>query len=530
VSFPVGFSDDQQENEGDVLEVTDEKLGPGAQDHTSKDSGHLHDHHLAGEGAADVGHTSAGRLLAALVLNLIIPAVQVVFGVRAHSMALISDAAHNFSDFTALLIAYIANRIARRGASVRNTFGYRRAEILAALINAALLTGIAGFIIYEAIGRLYRLESVTAPLVIMAAGIGVLGNGLSAWLLHRDSKHNLNMRGAFLHMLGDLLTSVVVLLNGIILTFKPWYWLDPMLSVLIACFITWNCWTILKTAVSILMNATPSGIEIAKVKDFLEGVPGVNGVHYLHAWNLCSSSVALSCHVVVPDQSLSKVEPLSKKIRHLLRHHFGIDHPVLQFETIPCGEGDLLCGLNCARPEEPASHPDGEKAQSRRNLLFRMPFLFWVRLLVGVIFIAASIDKILHPAAFAQMVYNYQILPDAFINLTAIVLPWVELVLGSLLVVGLWIPGSVVLANLLFLAFFGSLLFNLARGLNIHCGCFSSSTQGNPLTTWYLIRDAVFLLLGGYLFYGVFLKRGREEGRKQDHLSISNDKSTGGEG
>ena len=187
--------------------------------------------------------------MTALVLNLIIPAVQVVFGVRAHSMALISDAAHNFSDFTALLIAYIANRIARRGASVRNTFGYRRAEILAALINAALLTGIAVFIIYEAIGRLYRLESVTGPLVIIAAGIGVLGNGLSAWLLHRDSKHNLNMRGAFLHMLGDLLTSVVVLVNGIILTFKPWYWLDPILSIMIACFITWNCWTLLKTAV-----------------------------------------------------------------------------------------------------------------------------------------------------------------------------------------------------------------------------------------------------------------------------------------
>ncbi len=210
---------------------------------TCQDLGHAHDHHHAGECADHVKHAGAGRLLAALALNLIIPAVQVFFGLRAHSMALISDAAHNFSDFTALVIAYIANRIARKGASVQNTFGYRRAEILAALINAALLTAIAGFIIYEAIERLYRLESITGPLVIMAAGIGVLGNGLSAWLLHRDAKHSLNMRGAFLHMLGDLLTSVVVLVNGIILTFKPWYWLDPILSILIACFIVWNCWT-----------------------------------------------------------------------------------------------------------------------------------------------------------------------------------------------------------------------------------------------------------------------------------------------
>ena len=486
----------------------------------------MHDHHHAEECAADVRHLSAGRLLAALALNLVIPAVQVVFGVRAHSMALISDAAHNFSDFTALVIAYIAHRIARRGASVRNTFGYRRAEILAALINAALLTGIAGFIIYEAIGRLYRLESVTGPLVIMAAGIGVLGNGLSAWLLHRDAKHSLNMRGAFLHMLGDLLTSVVVLVNGIILTFKPWYWLDPILSIMIACFITWNCWQLLKTAVNILMNATPSGLEIGKVKDFLERVPGVEGVHYLHAWNVCSSSVALSCHVVVPDQRLSKVEPLSRKIRHLLLHHFGIDHPVLQFETTPCGEGDLLCGLNCARPDEPSGGSAVMKGQSRLRLLFQMPLLFWVRLLVGVILIAASIDKILHPAAFAQMVYNYQILPDAVINVTAIVLPWLELVLGGLLLFGLWIPGTVVLANLLFLAFFGSLLFNLARGLNIHCGCFSTSTEGDPLTTWYVIRDGVFLLLGGYLFYGVFLKRGRKAEGQQVRPLLGNQESS----
>ncbi len=504
------------------MEVTDEKQAPGTVKSEGRDLVHVHNRCHVGECVPKVSRTGAVRLLVALALNLIIPAVQVVLGVRAHSMALISDAAHNFSDFTALLVAYIASRIARKGASVRNTFGYRRAEILAAVINAAVLTGIAFFIVYEAIGRLYRPESVTGSLVMMAAGIGVLGNGLSAWLLHRDSKHNLNMRGAFLHMLGDLLTSVVVLLNGIILTFKPWYWLDPILSILISLFIAWNCWKILKVAVTILMNATPGGLDITKVKDFLECVPGVDGIHYLHAWNLCSSSVALSCHVVVPDQSLSRIERLSQRIRHQLLHHFGIDHPVLQFETTPCGEGDLLCGLNCAGPDKPSGQSDGDVAASRRNVLLRMPLLFWVRLLVGIIFIAASIDKILHPAAFAQMVYNYQILPDTFINVTAIVLPWLELVLGCLLLAGLWLPGTVVLANLLLLVFFGSLLFNLARGLNIHCGCFSSNTQGDPMTTWYVVRDAFFLLLGGYLFYGVFLKRGwGTEGQQERSFSHS---------
>ena len=124
------------------------------------------------------------------------------------------------------------------------------------------------------------------------------------------------------------------------------------------------------------------------------------------------------------------------------------------------------------------------------------------------------------------MVYNCQILPGSFINVTAIVLPWMELILGSLLVIGLWIPGSVLLANLLFLAFFGSLFFNLARGLNIHCGCFSTSTEGDPLTTWYVIRDGVFLLLGGYLFYGVFLKRGRKAEGQQVRPLLGNQESS----
>jgi uncharacterized membrane protein YphA (DoxX/SURF4 family) len=180
----------------------------------------------------------------------------------------------------------------------------------------------------------------------------------------------------------------------------------------------------------------------------------------------------------------------------------------------------------CARSEAPSGDPVFMEGQSRPKVLFQRPLVFWVRLLVGVIFIAASIDKILHPVAFARMVTNYQVLPDAFINVTTIALPCVELVLGSLLVLGLWIPGAVVLANLLFLAFFGSLLFNLARGLDIHCGCFTTSTQRNPLAEWYVIRDALFLLLGGYLFYGVFLKRGRENEGQQERPFIGNQESS----
>lgn len=465
-----------------------------------------HDHparhaHGIGHCHIDVEDTSGSRLLITLGLNLLIPIAQVIGGLYAHSMALISDAAHNFSDFTAVLIAYVANRIGMKGATTSNTFGYRRAEILAAVFNVALLLGAGVFIIYMAAHRLHHPEMVLGRWVAIIAAVGVVGNGLSAWLLHRDSKHNLNVRGAFLHMLGDLLTSVVVLVNGVVLMFKPWYWLDPVLSILIALFIFKNCWSILKEATRILMNATPPNIDIQRVRDCLERIPGIIGVHYLHAWNVSSSSVAFSCHVVVPDQRLSEVDDLSTSVARQLHDRFGIDHPILQFETSPCGNGSVLCELSCKSAGTGPSAADKPGASPVLGRLRSKPAAFWARLLLGVIFIAASIDKIWHPAAFAEAVHNYQVLPDAAVNLTAIVLPWLELVLGALLILGTWLPGAVLLANVLLVAFFSALLFNMVRGLDVHCGCFTTSAEGDPATTWYLIRDAGFLILGGFLFY-----------------------------
>ena len=468
---------------------------------------HDHSHLPLRGGHAHPRDTSGSRLLMTLGLNFLIPVVQVIGGIQANSIALISDAVHNFSDFTAVLIAYIANRIGRKGASASNTFGYRRAEILAASINVALLVGAAAFIVYEALHRLYHPQAVSGPLVMLVAGVGVLGNGLSALLLHRDAGHNLNVRGAFLHMLGDLLTSVVVVLNGIVLIFRPWYWLDPVLSVIIALFILKNCWTILKEATCVLMNATPNGLDISRIKSFLEQIPGISGVHYLHAWNVCSSSVAFSCHVVVPDQRLSNVDALSEKIRFKLLHHFGIDHPILQFETTPCGEGTMLCEISCGTA---GSGTDGSSAlppKGSKGFFHKRRLHFWIRLILGVIFLIASADKIYHPAAFAQAIYNYQILPGNLINITAILLPWLEVLLGLFLIIGLWLPGTVTLTNVVLITFFGALVFNVARGLDVHCGCFSTSAKGDPATAWYLIRDGAFLLMGGYLFFKVVVSR-----------------------
>jgi len=301
--------------------------------------------------------TSGSRLLITLALNLIIPVAQVIGGVYAHSMALISDATHNFSDFAAILIAYVAHRIGRKGASVRNTFGYRRVEVMAAVINVGILIWASCFIVYEAVERFQHPQSVLGKIVIWLACVGILGNGFSALLLHRGSEHNLNVRGAFLHMMGDFLTSVAVLVSGIVLLIRPWYWLDPLLSLVIVLFILKNCWSILKDASGILMNATPEGLNIEEIKEFLERVPGVCGIHYLHAWNISSSSIGFSCHVEVSNQQVSKTEKLGEIIRHELFHRFGIDHPVLQFETAECGNGGVLCEISSG------GIPPGESAR-----------------------------------------------------------------------------------------------------------------------------------------------------------------------
>lgn len=216
---------------------------------------------------------------------------------------------------------------------------------------------------------------------------------------------------------------------------------------------------------------------------------------------------AFSCHVVVPNQRLSKVYVLSEKIRHKLLDHFGIDHPILQFETQPCGEGGMFCEISCGSAGSGARGSSALPHESSKGSSYKRPLRFWVRLILGVIFLIASADKIYHPSAFAQAIYNYQILPGSFINIGAIILPWLEVILGLFLIIGLWLPGTVVLTNLLLATFFGALVFNVARGLDVHCGCFSTSGEGTPATAWYLIRDAAFLLMGGYLFLQEVLSR-----------------------
>lgn len=295
-----------------------------------------HHHHEASWGK---------RLLASMVMNLIIPAVQIYGGILSGSMALISDALHNLSDFVSLVVNYAALVIGKRGPTLKHTFGFKRVEIFATLLSVALLYGAAFYIAVEAWHRLRDPQPITGQLVIGIALIGLAGNMFSALLLHAGSKVNLNMKSAFLHMLTDAATSLGVVLLGIVWLYKPWYWLDPVFSWVIVAMILYGGWGLLRDSVLILMNATPPGIDLEEIQKALEGIDGITDIHDLHVWNPASESIALAVHITVPDQMLGRVDELAAKVRVILSDQFHIDHPTLQFESNRCSNGQLLCTL-----------------------------------------------------------------------------------------------------------------------------------------------------------------------------------------
>ena len=283
------------------------------------------------------------RLLASIMINFLIPVVQVIGGILSGSMALISDALHNLSDFVSLVINYAALIIGKRVPTARYTFGFKRVEIFATLISVALLYGAAFYIAAEAWHRLYAPRPISGRLVIWIALLGFAGNIFSALLLRAGAKVNLNMKSAFLHMLADAATSLGVVVLGIIWMFKPWYWLDPVFCWLIVVMILYGGWDLIKESVLILMNATPSGMDLEEVRKTLEGLDGIEKIHDLHIWRLSSESIALAVHITVPDQMLTRIDELADRVRTMLFDKFNIDHPTLQFECNSCRDGKSDC-------------------------------------------------------------------------------------------------------------------------------------------------------------------------------------------
>ena len=283
------------------------------------------------------------RLCITMVMNFIIPLIQIYGGLVTGSMALISDALHNMGDFTSLVISYMALRMGRRGPTREQTFGYKRIEVFAAVFNVALLYGVALFIAFEGWRRLYHPQPIKGWFVIWVALAGMIANAFSAILLNRGARVNLNMRSAFLHMITDALVSLGVAILGVVWLFRPWYWLDAVVSWVIVAMILYSGWGILKSAFLIFMNATPPGIDLEIIRREVEAVEGIREMHHLHVWQLSSESTALAAHIVVPDQMVSGIEELAAKVRELLYRRFGIDHPILQFETGPSLATSLLC-------------------------------------------------------------------------------------------------------------------------------------------------------------------------------------------
>lgn len=296
---------------------------------------HNHDH----------GHVPSWsrRLAVVMALNLMIPALQIYGGIVSGSMALISDALHNLSDFTAVAISYAALRLGERGPNLRQTYGYRRAEVLAALLNVGFLYGIGIYMAIEAGKRLSSPEPIVGGTVIWVALAALAGNAFSTWLLSRGAKENLNLRGAFLHMLIDSLVSLGVLAMGVVWLFYPWYWLDPLVSWVIVALVFFSGWDILRDSVRVLMNAAPPDADLEAIRKEVEDLAGVEGLHHLHVWSLDGEGTALTAHIIVPDQMLSHVDELADRIRALLAERFAIYHPVLQFECRPTETPSFLC-------------------------------------------------------------------------------------------------------------------------------------------------------------------------------------------
>jgi cobalt-zinc-cadmium efflux system protein len=263
--------------------------------------------------------------------------VTFVAGLRAHSLALLSEAGHNVSDFLALLLSFAAVYFQSRPADQSRTFGYQRAGVLAAFINAATLIVISVWIGIEAVHRLSAPVAVQPKLMMVVAAAGVLMNGVIAALLWGVAR-DVNLRSAFLHMAGDTLSTAAVIAGGAGILLTGQNWIDPVLSLLIAALILWTSIGIVRETLNILLEGTPRGVSLLAIRESMEAVEGVVDVHDLHVWSLGSQSRALACHVTIADIPPSESVCIRVKLNHVLQEHFHISHTTIQFEHIGCGE------------------------------------------------------------------------------------------------------------------------------------------------------------------------------------------------
>ncbi len=286
-----------------------------------------HDHPHADE------HTSDRRIVFALALNLLLAVVEAVAGLLAGSLALLADALHNLSDCGSFIIALVARRIGRLPSDERRTFGYRRAEIIGALINLTILILTSCYLIYEAVVRLFDSVPVTGWIVVVAAAIALVVNLATAALLHAMSRRNLNAHAAFLHNLGDSLSSFGVILAGLMILWFKTLWVDSVITLVVAAYILWQSLPDMRRSIHILMEGAPADVDAAALIAELQSVEGVAEIHHLHLWELDEVNRALEAHVVVEPAQLDRWTAIKQEIKLRLGERFDIHHSTLEFEA-----------------------------------------------------------------------------------------------------------------------------------------------------------------------------------------------------
>lgn len=294
---------------------------------------HHHHHHLGDE----------KNLLISIVLNVLITLTQIIGGFFAGSLALISDAVHNFSDVVSLVISYIASKVSKQKASLKKTFGNKRAEILAAFINASSLIVLALILIIEAIKRIQNPEPINANIVIWLALLGILFNGFSVLLLQKGSHSNMNIKSAYLHLLSDMMASVAVLFGGLLIKYFDIYWVDSALTFGIGVYLIKMGFDLLKSSFNVLMLFTPEDIKIKAIVKEIESIESITNIHHVHVWQLNDHDIHLEAHITFSHNiQLSEFDNILKEIELLLHDKFSIHHVNIQPEFNKCNHSEII--------------------------------------------------------------------------------------------------------------------------------------------------------------------------------------------
>lgn len=297
----------------------------------------MHDH-------AHHHHQVTGRNLSlSILLNVGITVAQVVGGFISGSLSLLSDALHNFSDVLSLILSWVAHRLAQRKPTIANTFGYKRAEILAAFLNAATLIVVAVFLIFEAVDRFSHPVSIGSSLVIWLSLLGIVFNGASTLLLKKDAAHSVNMRSAYLHLLTDTVASVAVLAGGLLMKYLQWFWIDGVITLAISCYLIAMALGLLKSTTKMLLLFTPENLDVDAIVEKLHTVTRGNRLHHIHVWNLNDTQLHFEAHLeCFQDLSVSQFNAIAKDVRQVLQHEFHIYHCILQPEFGAKCKPDLI--------------------------------------------------------------------------------------------------------------------------------------------------------------------------------------------